>query len=82
MVLVAQGLANKVIAVELGISRRTVEGQLRHLFEKLGVSSRSGLVHFALRHHVLSEITGDLGGNGFGPLAGGRSVAVGSHSAH
>lgn len=79
MVLVAQGLANKVIAAELGISRRTVEGHLRHLFEKLGVSSRSGLVHVALRHHVLSEITTGAGSTGFGPLGGGRAFAVGSH---
>ncbi len=81
LVLVAQGLANKVVAAELGISRRTVEGHLRHLFEKLGVSSRSGLVRYALRHHALAEITEGDGADAFGPLRGQRGFSVGAHVA-
>ncbi len=46
--LAARGLSNKSIAHELGISRRTVEGHLNHVFEKLGTSSRTELVHYAL----------------------------------
>jgi DNA-binding NarL/FixJ family response regulator len=46
--LVAQGLANKDIARELGISPRTVEGHLNHVFEKVDASSRSALVRFAM----------------------------------
>jgi DNA-binding NarL/FixJ family response regulator len=46
--LVAEGLANKNIAIQLGISARTVEGHLNHVFVKLGVSSRTELVRLAL----------------------------------
>ncbi len=46
--LVAEGLANKEIAQRMGISPRTVEGHLNHIFEKLGVPSRSALVRMAM----------------------------------
>jgi len=52
--LVARGLANKAIGRELGISPRTVEGHLNHVFEKLGTASRTELVHFALVNGLLS----------------------------
>ncbi len=51
--LVARGMSNKAIAHHLGISPRTVEGHVNHVFDKLGVDSRTELVHYALgRHHV------------------------------
>jgi two-component system, NarL family, response regulator DevR len=46
--LVAQGLSNKAIAARLGVSTRTVEGHLNHVFTKLGVESRTELARFAL----------------------------------
>ena len=46
--LVARGMSNKAIAHQLGISPRTVEGHLNHVFDKLGVQSRTELVHYAL----------------------------------
>ena len=46
--LVARGLSNKAIAHQLGISPRTVEGHLNHVFDKLGTTSRTELVHVAL----------------------------------
>jgi len=46
--LVADGLANKTIATRLGISARTVEGHLNHVFVKLDVTSRTELVRLAL----------------------------------
>jgi DNA-binding NarL/FixJ family response regulator len=46
--LVARGMSNKAIASQLGISPRTVEGHLNHVFDKLGTSSRTELVHYAL----------------------------------
>ncbi len=46
--LVARGRSNKAIAHQLGISPRTVEGHLNHVFEKVGSTSRTELVHLAL----------------------------------
>ena len=46
--LVARGMSNKAIAHQLGISPRTVEGHLNHVFDKLGILSRTELVHYAL----------------------------------
>ena len=46
--LVARGRSNKAIAHQLGISPRTVEGHLNHIFEKVGSTSRTELVHYAL----------------------------------
>ena len=46
--LVARGMSNKAIAQQLDISPRTVEGHLNHVFDKLGVLSRTELVHYAL----------------------------------
>ena len=51
--LAARGLANKAIGQRLGISPRTVEGHLNHVFEKLGTTSRTELVHYALTNGLL-----------------------------
>jgi DNA-binding NarL/FixJ family response regulator len=53
--LVARGMTNKAIARQLGISPRTVEGHLNHVFEKLGILSRTELVHYALAHSVFDR---------------------------
>lgn len=50
--LLAEGLSNQQLAGRLGISRRTVEGHLHHIFEKCGVSSRTEVLLFAQRHHL------------------------------
>lgn len=47
--LVAHGHSNDEIAGQLGISTRTVETHLRHLFERLGLASRTELATRALR---------------------------------
>ena len=47
LTLLARGLRNQNIAVELSISEATVENHLHHIFEKLGVSNR---VQAALCH--------------------------------
>jgi two-component system NarL family response regulator len=43
----AQGRSNKEVAQELGISERTVKTHLGHLFQKLGVTSRTEAVKVA-----------------------------------
>jgi len=49
MKLAAKGMSNKEIADELVLSKRTVEGHLRSIFNKLGVASRTEAMLFGLR---------------------------------
>jgi DNA-binding NarL/FixJ family response regulator len=51
--LMADGKANKEIASELGISERTVKTHLGHLFEKLGVTSRTEAIGVATRRGLV-----------------------------
>jgi len=51
--LMAEGKANKEIAADLGISERTVKSHLGHLFEKLGVTSRTEAVKVATRRGLV-----------------------------
>jgi DNA-binding NarL/FixJ family response regulator len=51
--LLADGKANKEIAHELDISERTVKTHLGHLFEKLGVTSRTEAVKVATRRGLV-----------------------------
>src|SRR5215204_5119493 len=51
--LMANGSSNKEIAVALQISERTVKSHLAHLFEKLGVTSRTEAVRVATRRGLV-----------------------------
>jgi DNA-binding NarL/FixJ family response regulator len=51
--LMADGKANKEIAGALGISERTVKTHLGHLFEKLGVTSRTEALKVATRRGLV-----------------------------
>jgi two-component system NarL family response regulator len=51
--LMADGKANKEIAAALGISDRTVKTHLGHLFEKLGVTSRTEAIGVATRRGLV-----------------------------
>ncbi|MCL4449635.1 MAG: response regulator transcription factor [Actinobacteria bacterium] len=51
--MVAQGMPNKQIAAKLEISRRTVEGHVRHIFDKLAVNSRTQLSVYAIEHRLV-----------------------------
>ena len=53
-------MSNKAIAQHLGISPRTVEGHLNHVFDKLGIGSRTELVHYALANRLFVRDAGRL----------------------
>jgi len=48
--LVADGLSNRHVASELGLSEHTVKKYLFRIFEKLGISNRVELVLYAMSH--------------------------------
>ena len=48
--LVADGLTNREVAERLYVSPHTVNGHLRHAFEKLGINSRVALTRIAAQH--------------------------------
>jgi DNA-binding NarL/FixJ family response regulator len=51
--LMSDGKSNKEIATSLGITERTVKTHLGHLFEKLGVTSRTEAVKVATRRGLV-----------------------------
>lgn len=53
--LVGEGLTNAEVADRLGIRVKTVESQLRRLFDRYDVSSRTRLIRFALQQGWLSD---------------------------
>ena len=60
LLLVGKGLTNKAIGVQLGISDRTVQGHLAHIFNKLQAASRTEAV---MRAVSLGWLPADLGQN-------------------
>jgi len=56
MLLVAEGLCNKLVARRLAISEGTVKIHLHNIYQKIGVANRTALTAFALAHAV--EFTG------------------------
>lgn len=58
--LVAKGFTNKAIGVQLGISDRTVQGHLAHIFDKLQASSRTEAVMRAVSLGWISQSVGNI----------------------
>jgi HD-GYP domain-containing protein (c-di-GMP phosphodiesterase class II) len=52
---VAQAKPNKAIAQALVISDETVRNHVRHIYEKIGVSSRAGAALFAMEHDLIRK---------------------------
>lgn len=48
--LVADGLSNREVAVELGLSEHTVKKYMLRIFDKIGISTRVELVLYAISH--------------------------------
>jgi DNA-binding NarL/FixJ family response regulator len=55
--LVAAGLSNNEIANRLYISPRTVTTHLQHIYQRLGLASRTGLIRWALDHGLAPDNT-------------------------
>lgn len=58
--LAAKGYTNKAIGVQLGISDRTVQGHLAHIFNKLQASSRTEAVMRAVSFGWISQSAGTI----------------------
>ena len=56
--LAAKGFTNKAIGIQLGISDRTVQGHLAHIFNKLQSTSRTEAVMRAVSLGWISQTTG------------------------
>jgi DNA-binding NarL/FixJ family response regulator len=56
--LAAKGHTNKAIGIQLGISDRTVQGHLAHIFDKLQASSRTEAVMRAVSLGWISQSVG------------------------
>jgi DNA-binding NarL/FixJ family response regulator len=59
--LAAKGFTNKAIGVQLGISDRTVQGHLAHIFAKLQAASRTEAVMRGVSLGWIPQDSGDLG---------------------
>ena len=55
--LLALGHSNKEIAEKLYLSVKTVETYKARVMEKLGLTTRTALVRFALKHDLLRDET-------------------------
>jgi DNA-binding NarL/FixJ family response regulator len=53
--LIAQGRANKRIALELGISEKTVKAHVGHVLAKLGVTDRTQAAVLAVQHGLVTR---------------------------
>lgn len=55
LALLAQGMPNKGIARELGISPKTVSNHVEHVYYKLGVSNRTGAAMYAMQYGIVGS---------------------------
>ncbi len=60
LALTAKGYTNKAIGVQLGISDRTVQGHLAHIFNKLQAGSRTEAVMRAVSLGWISQAIGNI----------------------
>jgi DNA-binding NarL/FixJ family response regulator len=53
LLLLSQGQSNPQIAESLVISRKTVEHHLEHIYNKIGVTTRTSAVVYAVQHGIV-----------------------------
>ena len=58
LALLAQGMPNKGIARELGISPKTVGNHIERVYSKLGVSNRAGAAMYAMQYGIVGSMPG------------------------
>jgi len=75
--LVAEGLANRQIAVELNLSEHTIKKYLFRIFEKLGISTRVELVLYAVNNGTPRHAEW-LAGTGLSPRGVARRTLLNS----
>ncbi len=56
LMLLARGLVTKQIAYELGISVKTADNHIQHIYGKIGVSTRAGATIFAMEHGLVGVV--------------------------
>ena len=67
--LVAEGLGNRQIAIELNLSEHTIKKYLFRIFEKLGISTRVELVLYAVNNGDPRQAEWLAGATRIGPVA-------------
>ncbi len=67
--LIARGLSNRQIALELHLSEKTVKNHVANVFVKLGFTARSQLAVHAVRHGLI----GPVGNSSLAPELAGTS---------
>jgi predicted ATPase/DNA-binding CsgD family transcriptional regulator len=68
--LVAEGLSNREVAESLVVTERTVESHLGHIFDKLGLRSRTQLAAWAIEHGLSQpSFAGSSASSAPGPVA-------------
>ena len=55
--LLARGLTKRQVAKRLVVSVATVDHHARHIYSKIGVSTRAGAALFAMRHDLVGDVT-------------------------
>ncbi len=63
--LLARGLDNTAIAQELVVTKRTVQNHISNIYRKLGVTSRTEAMLYALRHGLTQVSSGEKTTDGF-----------------
>lgn len=59
--LIAHGLTNRAIARQVGIAPRTADQHVHNIFVKVGVTSRSAAVRYAIEHELIPRAAGSSG---------------------